>query len=195
MSIDPTCCKDDRPPLPDNSSDRLREVAKIIREHPEKYNQEHWVVKFVGEVDPEFDWDLEEAEDFNHLNVDQALGLGAICGTVGCQAGWLVALTPPEQLPLDSVITHWDQYDGVTYDWELAGQFVGELSRGLAKTMFHADFGRFTTREDAAALLEFLAEQVPEDRNLDFVVTHQRDLWMRLVTMRPDTDKEYLLSY
>lgn len=164
---DTTCCKDELPPLPDNSSDRLREVAVIVREG-DKYDQEVWAVM------------VDSGDEGDEIGFPSLLGKGNICGTRGCQAGWLVALTPPEQMPMEQVTRL--RGLGIDYDWTKAGMIAGELEECLADHMFNAHFGEGASNDQTADFLEWLADLPAKDRNVTYVRANNWDAWANLVT-------------
>lgn len=121
--------------LPDNTTDRLRLVAKVIRENPDQWNQGSWF------NDPDIDtYEIT-------YNPMLAVGRTDVCNTAACQAGWLVAFTP-ELPPTERT-------------WVRAGAWAGGIAEALADVMFNENFGTYHDASDIANYLEALAE-IPE---------------------------------
>lgn len=170
------CCKDDLPPLPQTTEERLREVAKIVREENDRYYQTAWATDF---------------EENTVLNLMDVLGRGNVCDTKGCQAGWAVALTPPEQMPISKIVdSDWQGTRGP--NWNKAGALALGLETRLANVMFEQDYGHDASSDDVADVLEYLALFPAEERTLELVEEGIPDLWDRVThvvsTCEPDCD-------
>jgi hypothetical protein len=117
------------------------------------------------------------------MHPDQVVGRGNICNTRGCQAGWLVALTPVIVLPKPK--------NGIRIDWNEAGAAAGGLDEDLAAEMFETYFGADCTNSEVAAFLRSLADLPESDRNLDYVRANLSQQWYALNPADdPDNDGE-----
>jgi hypothetical protein len=97
-------------PLPETTTDRLLAVADIIDLSPERWDQGCWFACELVEPQP--------------LDVT---GRGMTCGSVGCIAGWAVALTP-----LSPHTSFWKS-------WDVAGRHALGLNASVALRLFRAD--------------------------------------------------------
>ena len=100
--------------LPTNTTDRLLAVADIIELNPDVYRQGQWWSR-VADGDDEFNPDP-----------GTVVGLGPVCGTVACIAGWGVALST--EIP-----AHFLRCEG---DWDNAGAYALGLDYELAEYLF-----------------------------------------------------------
>lgn len=123
--------------LPDNTTDRLLAVADIIEFTPERWQQQVWFN------------DGEESYDFPAL----VIGRGSQeCGTVGCVAGWAVAL---------SALTPW----GASF--ELAGAQALGITGYLADDLFDGGLALTLDHHEMADILRRLAKLPEGGRDID----------------------------
>jgi hypothetical protein len=96
--------------LPRNPTARLRAVADIIEQHPEKHDQNSFT-----------------SEDAPWYSTYEAAGSASEvrCGTTACVAGWAVLLTPKSQT------------DEFTDDWSDDGAKALGLDDDLASEIFY----------------------------------------------------------
>lgn len=121
--------------LPQTTTDRLLAVADIIDLTPERWDQAVW-----------FTCDLDEPQP------PDVVGRGMNCNSVGCIAGWAVALTPPS-----SRNAFWKS-------WDVSGRHALGLTQGLAFPLFRGDLPMLA--DDVADVLRRLAKLPDGERDL-----------------------------
>lgn len=97
--------------LPETTTDRLLAVADIIDLTPERWDQGVWFASAHVE----------------QPNPTDIAGQGVECGSVGCIAGWAVALTPRSA------------QNAFWRTWDVSGRQALGLSTSLAFPLFRGD--------------------------------------------------------
>jgi hypothetical protein len=149
--------------LPETTTDRLLAVADIIDLTPDRYDQTFWFA--IGDEDV--------TEQGTEANPPDVVGRGIKCDSVGCIAGWAVALTPRSG------------QNAFWRSWDVAGRHALGLSIGLAQPLFRADLPM--SAEDVADVLRRLAKVSELERNLagaKSVLTDEQ--YELLVRLHPD---------
>jgi hypothetical protein len=128
--------------LPETTADRLLAVADIIDLTPDRYDQTFWFA--IGD-----DGDPGAGTEANPPDV---VGRGIKCDSVGCIAGWAVALTPRSG------------QNAFWRSWDVAGRHALGLTEGVSLRLFRADLPM--TAEEVADVLRRLAKLPELERNL-----------------------------
>ena len=142
-------------PLPDNTTDRLLAVADIIEFTPERWDQGTWLIE------------RSDLDVTVHDIPKSAIAHGVKeCGTTACVAGWAVALTPDDQMPVT-----------VLHDWDRAGAVALGLSEDFADYLFDGSLSERLTSVEVADALRRLAKLPEGERdvfNAREVLTHEQ---------------------
>jgi hypothetical protein len=121
--------------LPETTTDRLLAVADIIDLTPERWDQAYWFL--IDDDEP---------------NLRELIGQGHRCGSVGCIAGWAVALTPRSAA------------NGYWLSWDVAGRHALGLHMSLAVQLFRGELPLGAA--DVADVLRRLAKLPESERGL-----------------------------
>ncbi len=149
---------------------RLRLIADILEEHPERHVQENWI---SDEVNNGYDnvYTLighdHNGYDINEEDLVVAIASAKSCGKAGCVAGWAAAASPPRLMESavsdyldDSNRTVWGSHKHDV--WVLAGSKALGIDRDLGDVLFAAE----NKRSRLIKALRVLAELDPRDRTL-----------------------------
>jgi hypothetical protein len=121
--------------LPETTTDRLLAVADIVDLTPERWDQCFWFLCELAEPQP-----------------NEVAGRGVTCDSVGCIAGWAVALTPSTERT-----KYWRT-------WDIAGKHALGLSEDLSFPLFRAELPMGAG--DVSDVLRRLAKLPERERNL-----------------------------
>lgn len=132
-----------------STAKRLRLVADILQENPERHTQYQWSA---------LDWNNDVNAYWSDETVILSVAAHKTCGSKGCVAGWAIAATPPAVVNkvLDRDIDHYDT-------WVAVGSGVLGLDVDLAEMLFD----EANKRPRLIKALRRLADLPPKTRTLE----------------------------